>query len=162
LKEYIIQSTLIKPQKQERYILIKKYLLKTRPSLQKYVVEKLELGWSPEQIAGRLREKIKEGKRPSTEYINHESIYQYLYDVEQRDLRLWEKLPRSHKKRYRWLGRRSWSVKIPHRISIADPYSSWQRGTNEYTNKLLRRYYPKRTEFRDLSQNDLNDSVLTE
>jgi IS30 family transposase len=42
---------------------------------------------------------------------------------------------------------------------FADPYSSWQRGTNEYTNELLRRYYPKRTDFRDLAQEELNEVV---
>jgi IS30 family transposase len=42
---------------------------------------------------------------------------------------------------------------------FADPYSSWQRGTNEYTNGLLRRYFPKRTDFRDISQEELNEVV---
>jgi IS30 family transposase len=98
----------------------KKYLLKTRPVLQSYVLKKLGLGWSPEQIAGRLRKEIKEGQRSSEEYINHESIYQYIYDTEQKELRLWEKLPRSHKRRRRWLGRRHWSVKIPNRVSIRE------------------------------------------
>ena len=80
----------------------KKYVLKTRPTLQSYVVGKLGLGWSPEQIAGRLRKEINEGVRPPEEYINHESIYQYIYDEPQSELRLWEKLPRRHRKRRRW------------------------------------------------------------
>jgi len=42
---------------------------------------------------------------------------------------------------------------------FADPYSSWQRGTNEYTNGLLRRYFPKRTDFRYVTQKALNDVV---
>src|SRR5512147_2147382 len=76
----------------------KKYVLKTCPTLQSYVVEKLELGWSPDPIAGRLRKEINEGVRPREEYINHESIYQYIYDEPQNALRLWEKLPRRHRK----------------------------------------------------------------
>jgi IS30 family transposase len=42
---------------------------------------------------------------------------------------------------------------------FADPYSSWQRGTNENTNGLLRRYLPKRTSFVSLSQAELDDIV---
>jgi transposase len=98
----------------------KKYVLKTRPTLQSYVVGKLRLGWSPEQIAGRLRKEINEGVRPPEEYINHESIYQYIYDEPQSELRLWEKLPRRHRKRRRWLGRKSRPVKIPNRVSIRE------------------------------------------
>lgn len=42
---------------------------------------------------------------------------------------------------------------------FADPYSSWQRGTNENTNGLLRRYLPKKTSFQFLTQEELNDIV---
>jgi IS30 family transposase len=30
---------------------------------------------------------------------------------------------------------------------FAHPYSSWERGLNEYTNKLIRQYIPKKTNF---------------
>ena len=163
-------------------------------------------------------------------------------------MRLWEKLPRQHRRRRRWLGRKSRPVKIPNRVSIRErpedvnsrrdfghwegdtvvgdqhktgvhtevervsrllfahpvphiraketclaqlcifgslpqqarqsttldngsenylhtqlqeelgirtyfspPYCSWQRGTNEYTNGRLRRYFPKRTDFRNVT-----------
>lgn len=42
---------------------------------------------------------------------------------------------------------------------FADPYSSWQRGGNEHHNGLLRRYLPKKTSFRDLTQDDLDEMV---
>lgn len=42
---------------------------------------------------------------------------------------------------------------------FADPYSSWQRGTNEHHNGLLRRYLPKKTDFENLSQGELDDMV---
>jgi IS30 family transposase len=221
------------------------------------VLEKLKLGWSPQQISGRLKKEINEGVRPKREYINHESIYQFLYDPVQKDQKLWEYLPRRHRKRRRWLGRRSRSVKIPNRVSIrhrpaeidhreefghwegdtivgdghrtgihteverisrlvfaykvpriraketsavqlflfsrlprlarksttldngsehylhtrlqeelgmqtyfADPYCFWQRCTNESTNGLIRRYFPKRTDFHLVSQETVNEVVI--
>lgn len=42
---------------------------------------------------------------------------------------------------------------------MADPYSSWQRGTNENTNGLIRRYFPKKTDFTDVSQEELDEVV---
>ena len=42
---------------------------------------------------------------------------------------------------------------------FADPYSSWQRGSNEYHNGLLRRYFPKGTDFRSVSQEEIDDVV---
>jgi IS30 family transposase len=234
-----------------------KYLLRQCPTLQGFVLEKLQLGWSPQQISGRLKKEITEGVRPKRGYINHESIYQFLYDPAQQDQQLWAYLPRRHRKRRRWLGRRSRSVKIPNRVSIrhrpveidhreefghwegdtivgdqhkagihteverisrlvfaykvpkiraketsavqlflfgqlpklarksttldngsehyfhtrlqeelgmqtyfADPYCSWQRGTNESTNGLLRWYFPKRTDFQLVSQEIVNEVVM--
>lgn len=46
------------------------------------------------------------------------------------------------------------------RTYFADPYASWQRGTNENSNGLLRRYLPKQTSFKELSQQELDDMVL--
>lgn len=42
-------------------------------------------------------------------------------------------------------------------VYFADPYSSWQRGSNENLNRQLRAYLPKRSDIRDLEQGELDD-----
>lgn len=38
---------------------------------------------------------------------------------------------------------------------FADTYASWQRGTNENTNGLVRQYFPKKTYFTCLTDTDV-------
>ena len=40
-------------------------------------------------------------------------------------------------------------------VYFAHPYSSWERGTNENTNGLIRRYFPKKTDFNKISEPEL-------
>ncbi len=44
-------------------------------------------------------------------------------------------------------------------VFFAHPYASWERGTSENTNGLLRQYYPKGTDFADISHYDLARTV---
>jgi IS30 family transposase len=49
------------------------------------------------------------------------------------------------------------TVEAKHSVVMyfADPYSSWQRGTNENANGLLREFYPKRYDFHQVTEEDL-------
>jgi IS30 family transposase len=213
---------------------------------QKYVTGKLQLGWSPEQISGRLKLEEKFDL-----YICPETIYQWLYtnDWAKRE-EFCQYLRYGREKRKKQTGRSVHRSKIPNRVSIhqrpkiverrkqlghwegdsviypnkyaintlnelktglveftklkrktakltakaminclkqhhartvtvdngseftthelvaihsgtkvffADPYSSWQRGSNENANMLLRGYLPKRCDIADLTQEELND-----
>jgi transposase, IS30 family len=218
-----------------------------------YVVEHLRMGWSPEQISGRL--KI-DHQKDNNMRISYETIYKFIYSTNGKKLNFWEYLPRKQKRRKKQHGRKSHRSRIPHRVSIhrrpkridkrlefghwegdsieskgrkkgihtevervsrflearkvesidsencisvqlkifqehptkarksttldngrenhnhkklkllgmkaffADPYSSWQRGTNEYHNGLIRRYLPKGTDFDSVSDEELQDIIL--
>lgn len=43
------------------------------------------------------------------------------------------------------------------KVYFADPYSSWQRGANENSNRQLRAYLPKRSDIRNLTQKELDN-----
>jgi len=213
---------------------------------QKYVCTKLQLGWSPEQISGRLRLENKDNL-----YVCPESIYQWLYENGwAKEEGLYQYLRLGRKKRKKQTGRSVHRCKIPNRVSIhdrpeivdqriefghwegdsviypekyaintlnelcsglvrftklrrktaeltaramvkqlkrigartltldngseftnheivamtagvsvffADPYASWQRGSNENSNMLLRGYLPKRCDISNLDQEELDD-----
>jgi IS30 family transposase len=45
------------------------------------------------------------------------------------------------------------------KVYFAHPYSSWERGLNENTNGLLRQYFPKSTDFKLVTQAEVNRAV---
>lgn len=216
-----------------------------------YVIGNLKAGWSPETIAGRLRKEIKEGKRLQDEYINHESIYQFIYDSDYgKSERLSQYLRQGKRRRTKKHGRKTRHEIIPNRTFIdkrpkninnrksighwegdaiiykykaaiqsiverkikytiltklerktannstaafidglkdhyiesltldngvenkdhqkiskelnakvyfCHAYHSWEKGTNENTNGLVRRYLPRGTSLENITQSDLDD-----
>lgn len=218
-----------------------------------YVCEKLRCGWSPEQIAGRLK-RDNHGKT----IISHETIYRYIYSNDGRSKKLSEYLVRHHPRRRKWHSRHLYQKGIQGRVSIrlrpkevetrkifghweidvvegkahqkgiqtflerktryyqghilqnidseygvntqyavflrfpkearktvtmdngkenynhqklknwlgintyfCDPYCSWQKGSNENHNGVLRRYIPKKADLHELTQEDL-DAIIQE
>lgn len=79
-----------------------------------YVYDKLRCGWSPEQIAGRLKR-----DHGGQTIICHETIYRYVYSNEGKQKKLHEYLVRQHRKRRPWYGRKLYTRGIPYRVSIA-------------------------------------------
>ena len=45
--------------------------------------------------------------------------------------------------------------KLGAKVYFAHPYSSWERGLNEYTNRLLRQYFPKGMDLRKAKESEL-------
>ncbi|MEG1097186.1 MAG: IS30 family transposase [Clostridiales bacterium] len=45
-------------------------------------------------------------------------------------------------------------------LYFADPYSSWQRGSNENSNGLLREFYPKKTNLALIDQKELTQNLF--
>jgi len=86
-----------------------------------HVIDRLKSGWSPETIAGRLRKEIDIGIRDSDEYVNHESIYQFIWNSPYgKTEELSQYLRYGKKRRTKHCGRRSKHKIIPNRIWIED------------------------------------------
>jgi len=81
--------------------------------LGQHVCDRLAMGWSPEQIAGRLR------RDQSEHIVSHETIYRYIYRPKIKPEKLYKYLPRAKAKR----GRRYYKCRrepLPNKRSIHD------------------------------------------
>ena len=215
------------------------------PRVLRYVIEKLRLRWSPEQINGRMK---RESPWLRSHVVSHEAIYEYI-DKIRKDGGCLHRYLRHQGRKRKWHGTEEKRGTIPNRRGIeerpkeveakkrfgdwesdlvvgetaiatfverlsklfravlladrtapemtraarivfsdiplplrhtmthdngreiaehetitselhidvfcANPYHSWERGLNEHTNGLLRQFFPKGTDFRTITENDL-------
>ena len=88
-----------------------------KEAVRKYVIKKLTLDWSPEQIAGRIMLDFPEDESMR---ISHETVYQYANSKEGKELGLIKHLRRGiprRQRRYRMKGT-SPKICIPNRVGI--------------------------------------------
>lgn len=82
-------------------------------NLSNCVITLLKEGWSPEQIAGRLKL-----ENNGTCVVSHETIYQFIYSEEGQTKKLYNLLTRHKPKRTRWFSRKPRQSHIPESASI--------------------------------------------
>lgn len=86
------------------------------PALRHYVLDRLTHGWSPEQIAGRLK-KVNEGRS-----VSYETIYKFIYEKENKHFGYSDFLRRGHKRRSLVFGRKAQARKkltIPNKTPLS-------------------------------------------
>src|SRR4051794_29440034 len=77
--------------------------------LRAHVTERLKAGWSPQQIAGRLKQEQADDRTS----VCHETIYRHVYGPEGREDGLYRHLPKARRRRGSRCGRRPRSTPIP-------------------------------------------------
>ena len=89
----------------------KKKLSKSKT--QSYVIGRLKVGWSPEEISGRMKLLGRE------DVVSYETIYKFIYeDKQSKEKKLYQYLRYGRKKRKKQNGRRVHKDKIPNKVSI--------------------------------------------
>ena len=111
LKQYLPDTAERKAEKRKEKGRKARYVNK-QPKLKRKIIRLLTKGWSPDLITGRL-------KKRRDPYLNHESIYQFIYSLEGRKQNLRQYLRRAHRIRRKKNGRKHLrDIRIPHRIDI--------------------------------------------
>lgn len=94
----------------------KRRKLEISPGLKQYVIDNLQQDWSPEQIAAMLNQ------MSDKTVLSHETIYQFVYSKEGKELKLWKHLRHRRKpQRISHIARKTQKSKfrIPDRVLIS-------------------------------------------
>jgi IS30 family transposase len=90
-------------------------ILEQDEKLERFVINRLTEGWTPEQISGWL----KRGEEKNLRGLGTETIYRFIYRASQKAEKLWKLLPRGKTTRKQQAKRKTKST-IPDRSSIHD------------------------------------------
>jgi len=115
------------------------------PALKAYIVSGLNNEWSPDEIAGRLKDTS--AKETNGILISHESIYEYIYNKADKHEKLFLLLPQRRPKRRKKGGRKRRNMPIPQRISIRfrpeivnerKRYGDWESDNIEFKRSITK------------------------
>jgi IS30 family transposase len=99
-------------------------------ALRAHIVERLAAGWSPQQIAGRLKQQADD---PAS--VCHETIYRHVYGPEGREDGLHRHLPKARRRRGRRYGRKPrpgpiprerWIENRPAEVGTRETFGHWE------------------------------------
>jgi IS30 family transposase len=83
--------------------------------------------------------------------VSHEAIYQYIYVLPRGEL----KKSLTYDQGKEMSEHEQFTIDTGIQVYFAHPGSPWERGTNENTNGLIRQYFPKGTDFTQVSKEQI-------
>ncbi len=131
--------------------------LKFKGELLSIVEDYLCFDLSPEQISYDL---LRTGKS-----ISHERIYQHIWSDKIASGKLHQQLRNSRKKNRKrghvkeFSNHETIAKSLSAETYFCHPYHSWERGTNENANGLIRQYFPKKREFLSVEDDELTEAM---
>jgi IS30 family transposase len=143
----------------------KKTWITERPAI---INERRELGhWEGDTIRGKERNTAigTHVERVSGYGLAHLLLVVSAQAMHEQTVAQFEKIPRAKRRsetddngtEFAWHEKTARDLAMP--IYVALPYHSWERGTNENWNGLLRQFFPKGTSFATLTQEDVDRAV---
>ena len=136
-----IAQRLFEKRKHDRH----KGKVEKNPALKEYIVSGLKQEWSPDEIAGRLKEVS--GKETNGVTISHESIYEYIYNKADKYEKLFLLLPQRRVRRRKRGGRKPRNLPIPKGNSIhnrpllvnrRERYGDWESDVMEFKRTITK------------------------